>query len=123
MMECNHCAIMRPTTAMHCYECGVCVDHVSTYLPVIPSHASLMCVLLSFPEIAITLFTLFVLLFTYEMCADANIFFSDAAGPPLSVDWQVHWCQNFDGFLLVSFHPLRTHHLCGGGVTLLHLLL
>lgn len=29
MMECNHCAIMRPTSAMHCYECGVCVDHVS----------------------------------------------------------------------------------------------
>ena len=36
MMECNHCAIMRPTSAMHCYECGVCVDHVSSHT--IPCH-------------------------------------------------------------------------------------
>lgn len=33
MMECNHCAIMRPTSAMHCYECGVCVDHLDHHCP------------------------------------------------------------------------------------------
>ena len=32
MMECNHCAIMRPSSAMHCYDCGVCVDKVSECL-------------------------------------------------------------------------------------------
>lgn len=28
-MECNICAITRPSTAKHCYSCDTCVDHVS----------------------------------------------------------------------------------------------
>lgn len=33
MMECNHCAIMRPSSAMHCYDCGVCVDKLDHHCP------------------------------------------------------------------------------------------
>ncbi len=29
VIECSQCNMMRPCTAMHCYECGVCVEEVS----------------------------------------------------------------------------------------------
>lgn len=29
MIECSQCQMMRPCTAMHCYDCGVCVEDVS----------------------------------------------------------------------------------------------
>ena len=29
-IECSQCNMMRPCTAMHCYECGVCVEEVSS---------------------------------------------------------------------------------------------
>ena len=28
VIECSQCNLMRPCTAMHCYECGVCVEEV-----------------------------------------------------------------------------------------------
>ena len=28
MIECSQCQMMRPCTAMHCYDCGVCVEEV-----------------------------------------------------------------------------------------------
>jgi hypothetical protein len=28
-IECSQCNMMRPCTAMHCYECGVCIEEVS----------------------------------------------------------------------------------------------
>jgi DHHC palmitoyltransferase len=33
-MECGQCNINRPTTAAHCYECGVCVDQLDHHCPV-----------------------------------------------------------------------------------------
>jgi hypothetical protein len=35
MIECSQCQMMRPCTAMHCYDCGVCVEDVSP--PPLPS--------------------------------------------------------------------------------------
>ena len=32
MIECSQCQIMRPCTAMHCYDCGVCVEEVCILL-------------------------------------------------------------------------------------------
>lgn len=29
MIECSQCQMMRPCTAMHCYDCGVCIEEVS----------------------------------------------------------------------------------------------
>ena len=33
-MECGQCNVSRPTTAAHCYECGVCVDQLDHHCPV-----------------------------------------------------------------------------------------
>ena len=31
-IECGSCSIRRPTTASHCYDCGLCIDEIGTVL-------------------------------------------------------------------------------------------
>jgi len=33
VIECSQCKMMRPCTAMHCYECGVCIDDLDHHCP------------------------------------------------------------------------------------------
>ena len=34
LLECGRCNVKRPTTASHCYECGVCIDEIDHHCPV-----------------------------------------------------------------------------------------
>jgi palmitoyltransferase ZDHHC9/14/18 len=33
MIQCGQCCMDRPRTASHCYECGLCVDHLDHHCP------------------------------------------------------------------------------------------
>jgi hypothetical protein len=98
MIECSQCQMMRPCTAMHCYDCGVCVEDVSTLLP-----------------------HLFHLLFPHCLLP-SHLLCPSPVGSPLPLDREVYRQENHPSLLLVPHDPHPPSSLCWWGLSLLHLL-
>jgi hypothetical protein len=97
-IECSQCKINRPCTAMHCYDCGVCVNEV---------------ILVS------TNSFLFILPFFYP-CLTLPSPLLPTVGSPLPVDREVHREENTSSILLLPFFPHDSLFICWGCIIILH---
>ena len=115
-MECGQCAVNRPITASHCYECGLCIDQLDHHCPVRAYRAYMIIATIS--PFFIEVYFIFFCFFSYVKFFYAFFFTSSPSciyffiSSLFSVDRKVHREEKFKKFSIIFSISLFSHNFC-----------